>query len=141
MKIVNLPILLIIALVGLSACAHNPRSQAHSVAPWAESNILTLYDQLRDGMSKEEAEAILGKHILGPMRQANGDVEFWYVEESERQMAREESPWGPAGIVVMYRDEKVFSYRYNHQYVKGTHQELYEQRASTEAPASEPDSK
>jgi len=93
------------------------------------SRILTLYDQLEVGMTREEVEAIVGGPILPPLEQPDGEAQCSYVEERERLLGRHESPWGLGGIVVVYKEGRLVKKQYNHQAVKREHMEAYEARA------------
>ncbi len=83
-------------------------------------------------MSKGEAETVIGKPLFESLRQTSGEVECWYVKDSERKMEMHESPWGMGGIVVKYKDGKIIDKKYNFQWVKREHRELYERGSAGE---------
>ncbi len=98
----------------------------------SESRILRLYHQLKVGVTREQVEAILGKPLFPSLRQPSGEEELWYIREGERLMQPYESPWGPGGIVVTYRDGKLIEKKYNFQWVKHEHIIAYEEKQKAE---------
>jgi vacuolar-type H+-ATPase subunit H len=82
------------------------------------SRIVSLFRQLDKGMTPKQVETLLGKPVLPPTQQPNGNLEIWYIDQRERQLQPQESPWGPAGIIVIYRDGVLAERKYNHQWVR-----------------------
>jgi hypothetical protein len=98
--------------------------------PASSSAILSRYDQLALGMTKAEAEAVVGRPLGEPLRQTNGEEECWYLGEREAAMAPGESPWGAGGIVITYKDGELVDKACNYQWVKQAHRRSYEYRSS-----------
>lgn len=91
--------------------------------PVSKSRILSLYHQLKSGMTKNEVEKILGQPVIGN-DVVNGSL-HWYIKETERRTFAG-SPWGYAGIRVFYNsDDRLVNAQYNFQYVKDKHIERY----------------
>jgi hypothetical protein len=126
---------LLVVLTGsalLFGCARGRRTVEPSGAPVSESRILSLYDQLKIGMSRTDAETVVGAPLFEPLRQPSGEEEHWYIKTPERKMEMHESPWGLGGIVVTYRNDKLVEKKYNFQWVKREHRDLYEKNRNSE---------
>ena len=95
------------------------------------SRILQLYSQVSTGMTQQEVEDILGPPLcpaihqreIGPEYLGPGDTHpegdaCWYLQDAERRLGPEESPWGLGGIKIVYRNGKVIQKQYNSQWVR-----------------------
>ena len=82
--------------------------------------ILDLYKKLEPGMSRLQAEIILGEPVSVPLEQPSGEINAEYLGEeyAERFPLPHESPFPPAGIYVTYRRGKLAGKSYNPQWVK-----------------------
>ena len=120
----------LLSCVALAGCRSQPCEETY--ARGCGSRILALYDQLQVGMTREEVEAIVGEPMLPPLEQPDGEVNCSYVAERERLLERHESPWGPGGIVVTYKEGRLVKKQYNFQAVKREHLEAYEARGTRE---------
>jgi len=116
----------------LTGCPQDRRTVEPTGQAISESRILSLYDQLRVGMSRADAEAVVGGPLFEPLRQPSGEERHWYIKQPERKMEMHESPWGLGGIVVTYKDDKLVEKKYNFQWVKREHRELYEKNGISE---------
>lgn len=125
-------VLVLAASVLLAGCTGNRRTVEPTVPPVSESEILSLYDQLAVGMTRADVEAGVGAPLFKPLRQPSGEEEYWYIKTPERKMEMHESPWGLGGIVVTYKNDKLVEAKYNFQWVKREHRELYEKNRISE---------
>jgi len=98
------------------AAATGDRSKPPTVEE--SSRILTMFQRLRFGMTPQQVEALVGQPALKPTQQPNGDLQVWYIDRPERKLGPQESPWGPAGILVIYRQGILAEKKYNSQWVK-----------------------
>jgi outer membrane protein assembly factor BamE (lipoprotein component of BamABCDE complex) len=124
-----LPTLLFYLVAG---CRQEQQSPDPATALASESRILSLYDQLKIGMTKSQVQAIVGKPLFKPLRQSTGEEGCWYVDKAERKMEYNESPWGLGGISVTYKADKLIEKEYNSQWVKPEHIEAYKQKKHAE---------
>ena len=81
------------------------------------SRILTLFRQLQIGMTPKQVEELLGQPVEKRSEQPWG-LEVWYIDRPEHKLELQESPWGPAGIKVTYRNGVLAEKRYNFQWIK-----------------------
>jgi len=129
MKAIGSDMLVIMLLSGLLNGCRQGRQSSHTAGELAsESGIISLYDQLKMGMTRSQVQAIVGKPLFKPLRQPSGGEEYWYIDKPERKMQSHESPWGLGGIAVTYKNSRLIDKKYNHQWVKREHVELYERR-------------
>jgi hypothetical protein len=70
-------------------------------------------------MTPKEVETLLGQPVLNLTQQPSWDLEVWYIDRPERKLKPHESPWGPAGILVIYRKGVLAEKKYNFQWIKG----------------------
>ncbi len=108
--------------------------------PISESRILRLYHQLKVGMTRDQVEAILGKPLFPSLDNSSGEEMLWYIDERERRMLLTESPMGPGGIRITYKDRKLIDKWYNPQWIKAKYIRAYEQKHKAE-PADSTDKK
>jgi hypothetical protein len=82
--------------------------------------LLELYNKLKPGMTREQVEAVVGKPVLPPLVQPDGEVQVNYLgpEYRERDLAPQESPFLPAGIYVTYVGGVLTKKSYNPQWLK-----------------------
>jgi len=129
MKAIGSDVLVVLLLSGLITGRRQGRVSSHTAGEFAsESGIISLYDQLKMGMTRSQVQAIAGKPLFEPLRQPSGREEYWYIDKPERKMQSHESPWGPGGIAVTYKDDRLIDKKYNHQWVKRERRELYKRR-------------
>ena len=149
MKAIASNVLLIGLLSCLSTGCGQERQSPHAAtapatAPVSESRIISLYDQLKIGMTRSQAQAIVGEPLEGPphnIRQPNGEEYCGYISEAEaeRKLGYYESPMYFCGIRLIYKNGRVIDKKYNHQWVKREHTELYERKPGSEpSPADDP---
>ena len=119
----------ILASALLAGCAEHRRLAAPERSPVSESRILSLYGRLTIGMTKDEVEAIVGRPLGQPLRQAGGEEDYHYVDKPERQLEPHESPWSFGGLVITYKDGRLVDKKYNPQWVRREHREPYEKRS------------
>jgi hypothetical protein len=113
------------------------------------SRILQLYSRVGPGMTRQEVENILGPPLfpaihqpeVGPDYLGPGDTHpegdaCWYLQDAERSLSPEESPWGLGGIKIVYRDGRVIQKTYNAQWVKREDIEAFERTAQQSASAN-----
>lgn len=110
----------------LVGCSQETAAVDLQHSPVSASRILLLYDQLRVGMSQDQVGAILGRPLHHPLRRPDGEEDAWYIREPERNLEVHESPWGPGGILVTYRDGKLIKKGYNSRWIRPEHLEAYE---------------
>ena len=119
------PFFLVILLGGglLVGCGQQKRAASPEKVSVSESRILSLYDQLRSGMTKDEVKTIAGKPLsLQPLRDANGEEDCFYISEREETYIEPHvSPWGFSGLVITYKDGRLIRKKYNPQWVKREH--------------------
>jgi hypothetical protein len=113
-----------ILVTNCSHLAHKPNTATGTVS---ESKILSLYDQLKIGMTREQVEAIVGKPLWEPFPQSDFYATCHYIDKPERPLTSHESPWSFSGLVITYRDGRLIDKKYNFQWVKQEHIEAYEQ--------------
>ncbi len=127
------PFLLVFAVSSLLVgCAGNRPAVQPTQPPVSESGILSLYDQLKVGMSRADVHAVIGAPLFEPLRKPSGGEEYWYIKTPETEMEMHESPWGLGGIVVTYKNDKLVVKKYNFQWIKREHREAYEQKKNSE---------
>ena len=120
-----------LGLLFLAACAIgcSPEQENPSAKPpVSESKILTLYDQLDLGMTREQAEVIVGKPISEDPPVEDDTQSYWYIKQRERKMDLNESPWGWGGIVLTYKAGKLIDKQYNSQWIPKKQLEEYERK-------------
>ncbi len=118
---------LFVALLALFSCGDRERSDPD--APQS-SKILDAYSRIEPGMARIDVEKITGAPVFPPTEGAPGSNEViaWYLDVPERGLEEHESPWGPAGIKVVYREGKVVEKKYNHQWVPREAREAFEDK-------------
>lgn len=127
-----LPVLLLSCLI--AGCRQEQQLFHAPTAPASGSRIISLYHQLKTGMTRSQVQTIVGEP-LSSLRQTSGEEQCYYVKKPERIMESHESPMMLGGISVKYKDGKLIEKMYNPQWVKREHREAYEQRRNSEQDA------